>query len=164
MEYAKAALGADIVLKIQPPQPGEIEAMAEGAVLFAMLDPCRNAETLDKLAGRGVIALAFECGSEYSAGLENIPAAEGRDWRKRFLERWKLRRALADFLVEEKALATVGISSRDGGLVRVMGGGSRETGENPGVPAVVMAAEQYNWIVRLLGEPPQQEPDDEAAA
>ncbi len=42
-----------------------------------------------------------------------------------------------------------------GGLVRVMGGGSREPGGNPGVPSLVMAAEQYNWIIRLLGDAEQ---------
>ncbi len=71
-------------------------------------------------------------------------------FRQRMRKRWRFRQQLNDFLVEEKALATVRISSRDGGLIRVMGGGSREPDGNPGVPSLMMAAEQYNWIVRLL--------------
>lgn len=81
-----------------------------------------------------------------------MPDGDRPGWRKRMRNRWRLRHELNDFLVEEQALATVSISSRDGGLVRVMGGGSREPGGNPGVPALMMAAEQYNWILRLLGD------------
>jgi hypothetical protein len=71
-------------------------------------------------------------------------------FRKRYLKRWKLRKALADFLVEEKALATVEVSSWDGGLVRVSGTGVYDKDENPGVTALVMAVEHYNHILRLL--------------
>ena len=63
-------------------------------------------------------------------------------------------------------------------MIRVTGGGSREPDGNPGVPALVMAAEQYNWILRLLGEPapkprgdrrgrrpaPEEPKDDDAKA
>ncbi len=88
------------------------------------------------------------------AGLEEfeIPSGKRPAWRKRMRKRWRLSQSLNAFLAEEKVLATVSISSRDGGLVRVMGGGSREPGVDPGVPALVMAAEQYNWILRLLGD------------
>ena len=34
--------------------------------------------------------------------------------------------------------------------MRVAGGGSRDKGENPGVPALVMAAEHYNRLLRLV--------------
>ena len=47
-------------------------------------------------------------------------------------------------------LATVEVSERDGGIVRVGGGGSREPGEDPGVTGLVMAAEHYNRVARLL--------------
>ena len=47
-------------------------------------------------------------------------------------------------------LATVEISSRDGGLLRVGGAGSREPDKNPGVTSLVMASEQYNWLVRRI--------------
>ncbi|HEX9944788.1 MAG TPA: M20/M25/M40 family metallo-hydrolase [Thermoanaerobaculia bacterium] len=78
-----------------------------------------------------------------------IPAEE-TDWRKRAVERWRLRRALNQFLEKEKALAAVEASARLNGVVRVTGGGSWEPGESVGVPTLVMAAEHYNEIVRLL--------------
>jgi hypothetical protein len=64
--------------------------------------------------------------------------------------RTRFQQKLAEFLAAEKVLATVEPSPRDGGLVQVSGGGSREKGDNPGVPALVMAAEHYNRIARLL--------------
>ena len=42
------------------------------------------------------------------------------------------------------------MSDRDGGIVRVAGAGSREKDESPGVPALVMAAEHYNRVLRLV--------------
>lgn len=71
-------------------------------------------------------------------------------WRQRAMKRWQLSKKLNDFLAEEKVVATVEISSRDNGIVRVSGGGSREVDGNPGVPSVVMATEHYNWIMRLV--------------
>nr|VFJ87743.1 MAG: NAD(P) transhydrogenase subunit alpha [Candidatus Kentron sp. LFY] len=57
---APDALGADLVLKVGAPTPDEIDKMKEGAVLCALLDPCRNEEMLAELAGKGVTALAME--------------------------------------------------------------------------------------------------------
>nr|VFJ58065.1 MAG: NAD(P) transhydrogenase subunit alpha [Candidatus Kentron sp. FW]VFJ66993.1 MAG: NAD(P) transhydrogenase subunit alpha [Candidatus Kentron sp. FW] len=57
---ASEALGADLVLKIGAPTPDEIGKMKQGAVLCALLDPCRNQDMLTKLAGQGVTALAME--------------------------------------------------------------------------------------------------------
>jgi hypothetical protein len=71
-------------------------------------------------------------------------------WRQRMMKRWQLSKRLNGFLTEEKVLATVEVSSRDNGIVRVSGGGSREVDGNPGVPALVMATEHYNWIMRLM--------------
>ncbi len=95
-------------------------------------------------------------------GLEDfeVPGGQRPKWRARMHKRWRFGQQLRDFLVEEQALATVSISSRDGGLVRVGGGGSREPGSNPGVPALVIAAEQYNWIIRLLGDIVEEAPEE----
>ncbi len=91
-----------------------------------------------------------------------IPGERQSAWRARRIKHWRLARELNQFLVDEKALATVSISSRDGGLVRVMGGGSREPGENPGVPSLMMTVEHYNWILRLLeGDEDDEGEDDE---
>jgi len=91
----------------------------------------------DELAGMG----AFE-----------IPGAR-RDVAGRlkgYAERMELARALNAFLVEEGALATLEISGWDNGIIRAAGGGSRKAGESVGVPALVMAAEHYNPLVRAL--------------
>jgi hypothetical protein len=66
--------------------------------------------------------------------------------RKRFL----FQKPLREFLVAEKVLAAIEPSERDGTLVRVQGGGSREKDVLPGVPVLVMAAEHYNRLSRLL--------------
>jgi carboxypeptidase Q len=75
-------------------------------------------------------------------------ASEDGDGPRRTRRRFQ--RDLAEFLAAEKALATVEVSERDGAVVRVMGAGSREKDENPGVPALVMAAEHYNRVLRLV--------------
>jgi carboxypeptidase Q len=65
-------------------------------------------------------------------------------------ERTRFQRRLNEFLAEEKVLATLEISDRDGGIVRVGGGGSRQKNENPGVTALVVSAEHFNRIHRLI--------------
>ena len=93
-----------------------------------------------------------------------MPGRRGEEWRDKARKRHKLRKALNEFLVEEKALAVVDISSRDNGLVRLRGGGSREPGESVGVPTLVLAAEQYNWILRLLKDEQEVELEIEVEA
>ena len=74
------------------------------------------------------------------------PAVDREAARKRF----RFQKTLREFLLGEKALASVEPSDRDAGVVWVAGGGSREKGVDPGVPALVMAAEHYNRLSRLL--------------
>ena len=80
-----------------------------------------------------------------------IPGEE-RNWRKVAIERWRLRSAINEFMEKEKALAVVEVSNRPNGIVRVTGGGSWEPGKSVGVPNVVMAAEHYNQILRLIDD------------
>lgn len=68
----------------------------------------------------------------------------------RFRARMELAPLLNQYLIDEGVLATVSISSWNDGIVRVMGGGSRKAGEAVGVPALVMAAEHYNTVMRAL--------------
>jgi hypothetical protein len=70
--------------------------------------------------------------------------------REAIARRARLQRALRDFLPAEGALATIEASDREAGVVTVGGGGSYRAGENPGVPALVMAAEHFNRLSRLL--------------
>jgi hypothetical protein len=79
-------------------------------------------------------------------GARAAPVVDREAARKRF----RFQKTLREFLVEEKALASVEPSDRDAGVLWVAGGGSREKGVNPGVPALVMAAEHYNRLSRLL--------------
>jgi hypothetical protein len=72
--------------------------------------------------------------------------------REEFLQRSRFQKALREFLAAEKVVATVEPSERDGGVVRVMGGGSRKVGEETGPPALVMAAEHYNRLARLMDD------------
>ncbi|HEV8577940.1 MAG TPA: M20/M25/M40 family metallo-hydrolase [Thermoanaerobaculia bacterium] len=86
---------------------------------------------------------------------------ERPDRRRLGLERWRLRKAINEFMEQEKPLATVEASGRLNGIVRVSGGGSWRPGESVGVPAVVMAAEHYNTLIRLIedGRPVELEID-----
>jgi carboxypeptidase Q len=89
---------------------------------------------------------------------------EARDRRKWAVERWRLHRALNEFLVKEKAAAVIETSNRLNGIIRVTGGGSWEPGVSVGVPTLVIAAEPYNQILRLLddGKPVELEVDVKA--
>jgi H+-translocating NAD(P) transhydrogenase subunit alpha len=56
-----AALGdADLVLKVQRPQKGEIEQLKKGAVLIGLLSPTQNKAEVEAYAKAGVNAFALE--------------------------------------------------------------------------------------------------------
>ena len=57
---AAAALGAELVLKVQRPAPDEVSRLAQGAVLVALLAPASGAQTFAALAAQRVTALAME--------------------------------------------------------------------------------------------------------
>src|ERR1700687_894253 len=65
-------------------------------------------------------------------------------------DRFRLRSEGRKFLVAEKALASIEASPLPWGLIRVMGGGPYKDGDAPAVTGLVMAAEPYNRLVRLL--------------
>lgn len=54
------ALGADIVLKVQPPSDEEIQALRENAVLIGFLNPLDNPSVVAKLAAQNVTAFSME--------------------------------------------------------------------------------------------------------
>jgi len=60
LDAPATVLGADVVLKINPPEPNEIEAMRPGAIYLGSLMPLRNLETVKTLAGRGVTAFSTD--------------------------------------------------------------------------------------------------------
>lgn len=64
--------------------------------------------------------------------------------------RFAFQKTLREFLAKEKVLATVEESGLDANIIRLGGGGSREKGEETGPLALVMAAEHFNRIARLM--------------
>ena len=93
-------------------------------------------------------------------------APRGELWRERARERYEQAARRAEFLKSEGALASVELSSRDLGILRVGGESANRDPLRPrGVPGLVMAAEPYQRIVRLLehGERVELELDVEAS-
>lgn len=58
--FADTVAAADIVVKVQRPSPDEAEALPAGCTLVALLQPATSAPLLERLAERGVFALALE--------------------------------------------------------------------------------------------------------
>ncbi|MBN9196175.1 MAG: Re/Si-specific NAD(P)(+) transhydrogenase subunit alpha [Microbacterium sp.] len=54
------AWAADVVLKVNAPTPAEIERLADGATVIALLSPALRPELLEALATRGITALAMD--------------------------------------------------------------------------------------------------------
>jgi carboxypeptidase Q len=77
--------------------------------------------------------------------------------------RYSFRVALNRFLADEKVLATLEPSSRPWGVLRVSRGGSYTPGESAGVPALIMAAEQYNRLHRMVSAGRETELEVEVA-
>jgi proton-translocating NAD(P)+ transhydrogenase subunit alpha len=59
-DAGKAAAGADIVLRVQPPSDADIARLKKGSVLVCYLQPATYADSVRKLAAQGVTAFAVE--------------------------------------------------------------------------------------------------------
>lgn len=70
--------------------------------------------------------------------------------RAQILAQRALQRSVTKFLTEEKALAIIDCSRGDGGTLFVQGTNAYKKEEPVGIPALVMAAEHYGRIARLL--------------
>jgi H+-translocating NAD(P) transhydrogenase subunit alpha len=53
-------LGADLILKVNRPEPGEVAAMRPGSIYLGSLMPLRNLDTVRALATRGVTAFSTD--------------------------------------------------------------------------------------------------------
>ncbi|MHB8190620.1 MAG: Re/Si-specific NAD(P)(+) transhydrogenase subunit alpha [Ferrimicrobium sp.] len=51
---------ATVILRVQPPDPGEIAAIPAGAVLISMIYAVRNSELIEQLAAAGITTFAME--------------------------------------------------------------------------------------------------------
>jgi hypothetical protein len=67
-----------------------------------------------------------------------------------YRQRAKLRVAFNRFVTEEKALATLDAGNNDWGILRAGRGSSERTDVPNGVPSVVLGAEEYNRLYRLV--------------
>jgi carboxypeptidase Q len=77
--------------------------------------------------------------------------------RRRVMQRVRFRPRLNQFLEDEGVVAVLRASARNDAIVRVGGGGSRQADESAGVPDLVVAAEHYNLLHRLVGAGEQVE-------
>jgi H+-translocating NAD(P) transhydrogenase subunit alpha len=60
MDAADACSGADLVLRVRRPSPGDLGLLAPGAVVVAIMDPWGGGEAVAALASSGVSAFAME--------------------------------------------------------------------------------------------------------
>jgi carboxypeptidase Q len=70
--------------------------------------------------------------------------------REAFLKRRRLQQALEKLYAAEKPLAVFEPSERDADVLRLGGGGSRKVGDPQAVTQLVVAAEEWNRVARLL--------------
>jgi hypothetical protein len=124
---------------------------ARGALAgkVVLLDDARELKGPDKAFFNRYSDAELRQLAEFGGGDDGRRPRRPRD-REGALRRARFQKARREFLAAEKALATVEASAREGSLVRVAGGGSRHLGEEPGVTGLVMAAEHYNRLVRLV--------------
>lgn len=81
----------------------------------------------------------------------DIREPRGESWRARARKRAGFSKQLAEFLKAEGVVATIELSSRDHGIVRIGGESANRDPSRPrGVPGLVMAAEPYQRLLRLL--------------
>jgi carboxypeptidase Q len=144
------------VMRIKAETPQDLEAYrGKVAGKILLLSEARDfnaaAETRPLPDGTSPLNLSDRYSRE---DLQRIASYEIRDpnrpRRGDFAQRLKLRTAIREFMDKEKALATIEVSGRQDGIVGVSGGGSWEPGKESTTPALVMTAEHYNELVRLL--------------
>jgi len=92
---------------------------------------------------------AMESYREFPMPSEEDAAAS---FRERRMKRFKMRDAVNQFWVDEKVLATVEISSRDNGILRITGSAPIGSQGPAAIAGVALAAEHYNRIVRWLAD------------
>ncbi len=144
------------VIRVKAESPADLEAYrGKVAGKILLLDEPREFKPpADPQAPPDPESLEDRSGRYSTTDLEKIGEFENRERdpnrRAGRLLRLKMREALQEFTQKEKVLATVDASSRNDGILSVSGGGSWEPGKAANVPGIVMAAEHYNQILRLL--------------
>src|SRR5215472_770601 len=87
---------------------------------------------------------------EAVAGFTIPGMAPPRFNREEYARRRELSKAARKFFTEEKVAAVLSEGSHDGGTLSVQDGGSYKAGEPEGVPWVVLTAEHFGRVSRLL--------------
>ncbi|MEO8294597.1 MAG: Re/Si-specific NAD(P)(+) transhydrogenase subunit alpha [Gemmatimonadota bacterium] len=59
-DFATTCREAEVVLKVQRPNPGEVELLPSASILIALLQPAMSGSLFEALAARGVTSLAME--------------------------------------------------------------------------------------------------------
>jgi carboxypeptidase Q len=90
-----------------------------------------------------------------------LDEGESVERAQQYMKMVELRHTINRFLAEEKALATIDNSNNDWGILRTGRGGSQKPEDPAGVPSVVISAEEYNRLHRLVsaGRPVEVEVD-----
>lgn len=117
-----------------------------GSIVF--LGEARQLGTLDE-------PLSHRYSDKELEDLHQFDIPDGRPSRfspEAFAARQKLQKAVNQFWIDEKVLAVVESSPWDRGVIRVQGGGSYRKGEAVGVPTLVMAAEHFNRVSRIVDQ------------
>jgi carboxypeptidase Q len=91
-----------------------------------------------------------EKGLEDIAGYAIPGVAPSRFNREEYLKRRELAKAARKFFAEEKVAVVLSEGTHDGGTLGVQEGGSWKTSEPEGVPWVVLTAEHFGRVSRLL--------------
>ncbi len=136
----------------------ELKGHLDGAIL--LLDDAREPYQID-----GELFERYDDEALAKAEKFEIPEPRGEEWRQKFRTMFEFWPALAQFLVDEGVIATIQVSERDNGVVRVDRGGTLGMADLPaGVPSLRMAMEHYNRLVRLLEDGVEVELEVEVAA
>lgn len=89
--------------------------------------------------------------AELAEAPEPLAKSPWADRRKRWMERRRKQRKMAEFLAKEHVGVVLEAGSIPDGTLRVMSGGSRKrSSDRPSLPTLVVAPEHYNRIARLL--------------
>ena len=155
----RGALRGPVVL-VPVADEGDLEKLrgkVAGKIVF--LDPPRDLKPPD-----GPEFERYTAGDLEALGQFPIGPGRGPAFRERYMKQRVLAEKVKEALEAGGALASVEISARDGGLITVGGTRSYAPREDPGVPGLVMAAEHYNRIARLVAHGTQVELEISVAA
>lgn len=149
------------VIRIEAESMEELEEF-EGDVAgkFVLVSPVREVEPTERPSFRRRTDQELLDSCEFEIPEET----SGPTWAERAKKMFTFRADLDDWMLERGGLGIIDHSSRDHGILRVPRGAQPDDPEIRNLPAVTMATEQYNRLVRLVeaGETVELEMEIEA--